>query len=80
MAHIDRQITALDVAKLIAGDKVLALAEVLTSVPGIGSVTKMPELGTIDGKAAAIIHGGRARPRRLYGVGQRDPPQPGLLP
>ena len=66
LVHIDRQITALDaeVAKLIADDKVLARkAEVLTSVPGIGSVTaagllsKMPELGTIDGKAAASLAG-----------------------
>ena len=66
LAQIDRQIKALDaeVAKLIAGDKVLTRkAEVLTSVPGIGSVTaggllsKMPELGTIDGKAAASLAG-----------------------
>ena len=66
LAQIDRQIKALDaeVAKLIAGDKVLTRkTEVLTSVPGIGSVTaagllsKMPELGMIDGKAAASLAG-----------------------
>ena len=66
LAQIDRQIKALDaeVAKLIAGDKVLTRkAEVLTSVPGIGAVTaagllsKMPELGTIDRKAAASLAG-----------------------
>ena len=65
-AQIDPQIKALDakVAKLIAGDKVLTRkAEVLTSVPGIGPVTaagllsEMPELGAIDGKAAASLAG-----------------------
>ena len=66
LAQIDRQIKALDaeVEKLIAGDEALTRrAEVLASVPGIGSVTaagllaEMPELGTIDGKAAASLAG-----------------------
>ena len=66
LAQIDRQIKALDaeVAKLIAGDEALTRgAEVLASVPGIGSVTaagllaEMPELGMIDGKAAASLAG-----------------------
>ena len=66
LAQIDRQIKALDaaVAQLIADDEALShKAEVLTSVPGIGSITaagllsEMPELGTIGGKAAASLAG-----------------------
>ena len=66
MAHIERQIKALDAetGKLIAGDKALSRrAEVLTSIPGIaritaaGLLTEMPELGGIDGKAAASLAG-----------------------
>ena len=66
MAHIERQIKALDAetGKLVAGDKALSRrAEVLTSIPGIAHITaagllsKMPELGRIDGKAAASLAG-----------------------
>ena len=66
LAQMERQIKALDaeIGKLIAADEALSRrAEVLTSIPGIARVTaagllsKMPELGRIDGKAAASLAG-----------------------
>lgn len=66
LAQVDRQIKALDaeVWKLIAADEELARkVEVLISIPGMGRVTvaglvsEMPELGGIDGKAAASLAG-----------------------
>ena len=79
LAQIDRHIKALDAeaAKLIAADGELSRkAEVLTSVPGIGPVTaagllsEMPELGAIDGKAAASLAGFGAGHARVGCVGR----------
>ena len=65
-AAMERQIKALDAetGRLIAEDEGLSRrAEVLTSKPGIAHITaagllsKMPELGRIDGKAAASLAG-----------------------
>lgn len=66
LAQMERQIKALDAetGRLIAADEALSRrAEVLTSIPGIarvtatGLLTEMPELGRIDGKAAASLSG-----------------------
>ena len=66
LAQMERQIKALDAetGRLIAEDEALSRrAEVLTSIPGIaritaaGLLTEMPELGGIDGKAAASLAG-----------------------
>ena len=66
LAQMERQIKALDAetGRLIAEDEGLSRrAEVLTSIPGIaritaaGLLTEMPELGRIDGKAAASLSG-----------------------
>lgn len=66
MAQIDRQIKALDaeIAKLIAEDKRLSRRTVvLMSIPRVARVTAtallatMPELGGLDGKAAASLAG-----------------------
>ena len=65
-AQAERQIQAIDaeMAQLIAEDaQLVRRTEVLASVPGIGLVTargllaEMPELGTVDSKAAASLAG-----------------------
>ena len=64
--QIDRQIKALDaaIAEVVAADAELARkAEVLASIPGVAATTaigllaEMPELGRLDGKAAASLAG-----------------------
>ena len=66
LAQIERQIKALDaeVGRLIAADQALSgRAKVLTSIPGIAQITAagllagMPELGSLEGKAAASLAG-----------------------
>ena len=66
LAQIRRQIKGLDdkIAELVGDDEELSRrSEVLTSIPGIARVTaagllcEMPELGRIDGKAAASLAG-----------------------
>lgn len=66
LAQIDRQIKGLDaeIAKLIVEDERLSRRTVvLTSIPGVARVTAaallatMPELGGLDGKAAASLAG-----------------------
>ena len=66
LAQIGRQIKALDaeIAKVAEADAELSRRlEVLTSIPGVGRVVAaglladMPELGRVDGKAAASLAG-----------------------
>ena len=66
LRHVEAQLKALDgeMDALIAGDEALSLRrEILTSIPGISSVTaaallaEAPELGTLDQKAVASLAG-----------------------
>lgn len=66
LKHVKAQLKALDgqINALIAGDQTLARhREILTSIPGISAITaaallaEAPELGTLDGKAAASLAG-----------------------
>lgn len=66
LEQIDRQVKALDaeIDQLIAADEALSRrTEILTSIPGIAKVTaaallaEMPELGTLEAKAAASLAG-----------------------
>ena len=66
LEQIRRQLKALDeeIAKLVGNDEEMSRqSAVLTSIPGIAGVTaaglicEMPELGRIDGKAAASLAG-----------------------
>ncbi len=66
LAQIERQVRSMDreIRKLLDADPALARkAEVLTSIPGMGSVTVagllslLPELGAIDSKAVASLAG-----------------------
>ena len=66
LRHIDQQLAALDaaMAEIVAADPELAARlDILLSIPGIGKLTalailiEMPELGTIENKAAASLAG-----------------------
>ena len=68
LALIGKQIKDAEIAKTMAADEELARRhEVLTSIPGVGSMVAealladVPELGRIDGKAAGSLI--RAAPR-----------------
>ena len=66
LRHVEAQLAALDarIAALIAGDEHLARRrDILVSIPGVSAVTaaallaEAPELGTLEGKAAASLAG-----------------------
>jgi transposase len=66
LQHVTAQLAALDaeIATLIAGDECLARRrDILISIPGVSAVTaatllaEAPELGTLEGKAAASLAG-----------------------
>ncbi len=66
LKHIDQQLAAIDaaMAEIIAADPGLAnRLEILLSIPGVGRITalailiEMPELGSIENKAAASLAG-----------------------
>ena len=88
LAQIGRQIKALDeeIAKVSeAAAELSRRIEVLTSIAGVGRVVAtglladMPELGHVDGKAAARLIGGRALDARVRTVAgaQLHPRRPG---